>query len=638
MKTIADKIRGGIAGKILRVNLDSGEITTEDTEKYAKRFIGGRVINSFILLNEVDPKTKWSDAENMVIFGTGALGGTLAPGACRLTIDSINVFSNGKGSTNCGGNFAPELKFAGFDHVVITGKAKKPVYLWIHDGTAELRDASSIWGKTTFETERILQEELGDEAIEVAAIGPAGENLVRGAGVIVDCARACCGSGIGCILGDKKLKAIAVRGHGAVKVAEPERFMRAVDTARKKAIEAPFLLNWRKGIIGSGLWLPDSPAWDLYAVGRNGQDDYWPMEKRERLFNKDTGVPKYAGRSVACFSCPAGCNVFSEIPSGKYKDTRGLGYWINSSWWSEFLDIDDPEASLKYHNMCSQLGMDGDNSAVVLAWAFECYERGLITKEDTGGLELEWGNVDTVLELLSQLVYRQGFGNFLADGVKAASEKLGKGSEKFALHMKGQDTLDPYRIVKGWGLGVSTSPVAGRHLRGAIGPGVGPKEVSFSPTEYENMPQLHFWEIRAKEIEDMTGICNYITSYFGIYALEITDIAALANAALGINLTAEDYMLIGRRAYNLEKAFNTIRTELNRKDDLPPKRYREEPVKSGPYKGYKCDEDKWNEMLDEFYELNSWDKVTGWQTRKCLMELDMEDVAEKLEKAGKLIR
>jgi aldehyde:ferredoxin oxidoreductase len=204
--------------------------------------------------------------------------------------------------------------------------------------------------------------------------------------------------------------------------------------------------------------------------------------------------------------------------------------------------------------------------------------------------------------------------------------------------MKGQDSADPYRIRKGWGFGLATSPVAGRHLRGAVStPDVsGPRSLAFSPTEYKNIPEAVFWQVQAKEIEDMTGICVYLGSLLGAHALEPSDYAELTSSALGIDLTEEEFMLIGKRSYNLEKAFNTIHTSFERKDDYPPKRYMEEPVKSGPYTGHKLEKDKFDGMLDRFYELNGWDKETSLQTYKGLIELGMEDVAQKLEEAGRL--
>ncbi|MFC1955241.1 aldehyde ferredoxin oxidoreductase family protein [Chloroflexota bacterium] len=633
-----DKITGGLAGKILRVDLSSGQISTEDTEKYARRFLGGRAINSFIMLTEMNSETKWSGPENLLIFGVGCLEGTPAPGACRVSVDTKNAFNNGKGSANFGGYFGAELKYAGFDHVVIKGRAEKPVYLWISDGKAELRDADFIWGKNTYETERLLKEAMDDDRVEVASIGPAGENLVRGSGIVSDCGKVAGGSGVGCVMGNKKLKAIAVRGHGAIKVAEPARFMAAVDKGLDKVKASSYSKGWKKGSVVGRLF-PESPVWDFYSCPiRNAQYSYWPLEKRENLVGLERGVPKYGKKMLACFACPAGCMPFSEIEEGEYKGTKGLGYWINSAWYSARLDVDDAAASLKFHLVANQMGLDGDAAATVLSWAYECYQKGLITSEDTDGLEMEWGNGDAAVEMLEKMAYREGIGDFLADGVKEAARKLGKGSEAFAIHMKGQDSVDPYRVAKGFGFGVSISPVAGRHLRGAVSnPEVtGPRDLKWSSGEYRNIPEAVFWQSQTKEIEDLTGICVYIGTWSGTHSLKVSDYVELISSAMGIELNEEELMTIGRRGVNLEKAFNTIHVGFERKDDYPPQRYREEPIKSGPHAGAKYDQEKWDEMLDRFYELNGWDKKTGWQTGEGLKALGMEDVAHKLEEAGKL--
>lgn len=633
------KISGnnGLAGKILRIDLTTGKTTTENTIKYAERFIGGRAINSFILFSEISPRTLWSDPENLLIFGAGSLVGTPAPGACRMSIETKSPFSNGKGSANVGGDFAAELKYAGFDHIIVTGKAKKPVYLWICDGKAELRDAGSLWGKTTYETEETLLRESSDDRVKVACIGPAGENLVKGSAVIVDCAKAAGGSGVGCVMGDKKLKAVAVRGHGLIQVAQPDKFLEAVSKALKKIEAAPRTKLHRQGNIESGLY-PDSPLWDATTITRNGQDEYWPMEKRKSLTGKETGIPRYKRGMSGCISCPAGCMPFYEIKEGIYKGTKGTGYWINSALYSARMDVDDAAASLKFQLLANQLGLDGDMAAVVCAWAFECYEKGLLTGKDTDGLKLEWGNGDAMVELERKLAYREGIGDLLADGVKEASAKLGRGSDRLATHAKGQDSFDPYRIMKGFGLGVATSPVGGRHLRGAVtNPFTsGPKHIPFTPTEYNNQPEVVFWQLRVKEIEDMTGICNYMGSWTGPHALEPADYAELVGTAMGIEITEQGLMLLGQQGYNLEKAFNTLHAGFIRKDDLPPARFIEEPVKTGKFAGFKCDRDEWEGMLDRFYELQGWDKETSWQTRRGLSELKMEDIARKLEEAGRL--
>lgn len=634
------KIKGGITGKILRVDLSAEKVRVEENI-YAERWIAGRALSSWILLNEMDPTTKWSDPENYLIFGAGALIGTIAPASCRTNIDTINVFNNGKGSSNVGGHFSPEMKFAGFDQIIIKGKAEKPVYLFISDGKAEIRDASHLWGKSTYETEDILKKELRDNKIEIASIGPAGENLVHGSAIIIDCGRAAGGSGVGCVMGDKKLKAIVVRGHNSVKVAHPEEFLQRAYEAYQKIIKRPTAKVFRKKTL-AGMVYNDSEQfddlWEMMHSTKNSQDVHWSREQRSRIMGKE-GVGKFFKKIQACYACPVGCQPYSEINEGKFKGSKGLGYWINSVMWSGKMDVTDPEASLRYHLRANQLGLDGDDSSVVMSWAFEAYEKGLLTKEDVDGLILTWGNSDAMLELQEKIASRDGFGDFLADGVVAAAKKLGKGSEKFAINQKGQDSLDPYRVCKGWSLACATSPIAGRHMRGSINIPIafGPKGVKFNPYSYEDQPPIVFWELRAKEIEDIIGICVYVGTWSGVYALEPSDYVELTNLALGINLTEEDFMLLGQKGYNLEKAFNTIHVGFKREDDLPHRRFFEDPILSGPHKGETLNKEKYNSMLDAFYELHGWDKETSWQTRKTLESLGLSDVAEKLAEVGRLI-
>ena len=632
-------IKGGIAGQILRIDLSTGNIWHEESEKYAQRWIGGRAVNSAILLNETAPGTRWSDAENLLIFGTGALTGT-ATGANRLSVDCINVFTNGKGSANVGGHFAAELKYAGFDNVVISGKAIKPVYLWICDGKAEIRDASHLWGKTTYETEDALKSLLDDPDIRVACIGPAGEKGVLGSIILVDRAKAAGGSGVGCVMGDKNLKAIAVRGHGTLSIARPEEFLKATNTALDKVKQSPTAKKmWQKTLSGVYATDPHSISWDLLMLVRNGQDESWDVEKRKQLMDPRTGVPKYRKKVLACHNCPIGCMPFSEINEGKYKGTKGEGFWVNTLMLATWLDIPEPEPILKAWLMMNELGLDGDFATGMLGWAFECYQRGLLTEEETDGLDLTWGNGDALIALLSKLAYREGIGDLLARGPIEASQKVGQGSDYFAMHMKGQPCLEPFRAAKGWGLGVATSPVAGRHLRGSVllGSRFGPKDVDFEPHVYEGQHRHVYWQGLTKEIEDITGICVYVGTWSGAYALEVSDYRDLINAVMGLDLSEAELMLIAKRSRNLEKAFNTINTDLGRADDMPPERYMKEEVSSGPYKGHIADKEEWENMLNRFYNLHGWDTETGLQTKKGLFELGLEDVADKLSKAGKLI-
>lgn len=625
--------RYGYAGKILRVDLSAGNIWTEPTEKHARRFVGGRAVNTWILLNELSPDVGWSDPENMIAFGPGMLVGTLAPGAGRTSVDTTNAFNDSMGSSNVGGFFGAELRFAGFDHVVIRGRAEEPVYLWMCDGEAEVRDASPMWGETTWETERAIREEIGDKRVRVAAIGPAGENLVRAAGIMFDRGHSAGGSGVGAVMGSKNLKALAARGSRPIEIANPKRFMEVVDDVLRKVDRSYRIEEIRaKGVYGAVGGVEGEAPWlEGFRPVRNGQDDYWDPEKIAKV--GATAMGKYRKKTFSCFSCPRSCYVWNEIREGPYK-IRGEGFWNQSAnaFCANF-DQDNPEAAVYAHLLVSQLGMDLSNGTQPIAWAFEAYEKGLITKKDTDGLELTWGNHKSMTSMIKKVAMREGFGDFLADGVVMAAKKLGKDSEKFAIHMKGQDAKDGYRVNKAWSFGLATSTVSGRHLRGATDNILRRRlEENFDrpANSYENVPEDCYVQEQRKAVRDITGVCTMN------HSLTIDDSAALASAATGRKISTDKFMKIGLQAHNLEKAFNTLHAGFTRKDDHPCYRYYNEPVRSGPYKGERIIHDVWERMLDRYYELHGWDKETSWQTNACLERLDLRDVAERLRKAGRL--
>lgn len=640
--TMAEKHKSCLAGKILRVDLGSGKTWTEETYPYAQKALGGRGINSLIMCGEIAAGTKWYDAENLLCFGAGALVGTMAPGSCRVDVSTINVFSGGKGAANVGGFWGPELKYAGYDNIVIVGKSEKPVYLYIKDDQVELRDAADIWGKTIYEVETELRETIGDRDIKIAQIGPAGENMVRGSAVMIDGTRAAGGSGVGCVMGDKKLKAVVVRGRGKIDVADPERFMAEVAKCYKQCAEEPNTVPMRKSLTNF-YSDPDFEGWDGIMSVRNGQDDSWEREKRVQLMNRKTGIPKYRKGMRACYTCPTGCSLYAEMNDGKYKGTKGEGFWVNTIMGHACrLDNPDPESVLKSWNYGNELGLDGDYVGSGLAWLFELYEKGIITKEDTDGLELTWGNGDAVIELMRKMAYREGCGDLFADGMIEAAQKIAQNSEYYLVHMNGQPSLEPFRIPKGWGLAVATSPVAGRHLRGSsVGSkrfGPRPRPSDFNINDYENQAKNVVWQGKTKELEDSLGICNYNGTWSGGNFMTPANFVALVNAGLGLDVS-EEYLMehfaaVGR---NLEKAFNTLLTDMDRGDDLPPKRFRDNPTPSGPYKGSLADEEKYNKMLDEFYTFWGWDVETGLQTRTSLEKLGLESIAEKLAQLGKLV-
>lgn len=616
------------AGRIAHVDLTSGEVRYQSTGDYAERWLGGRPLNTALVWDAVAPGVRWDEPGNVLAFGAGLLSGTLGPSSARVSVDCKNAFSGGMGSANVGGFFGPELKFAGFDHLVVSGRASRPVYLWVTDGRVEVCDAEFLWGEETWETETRIRSRLGDERIRVACIGPAGEHRVRSASIISDRGCAAGGSGCGAIMGSKNLKAIAVRGKGAIGVARPEAFMSAVEAAKLKVNRAPNIRSLRrKGFYGAMGGRLESQTWDAgYRPVRNGQDDFWGKDK-VALISEDV-MNKYRVATVSCFSCPIACKPWLKVPEGEYA-VQGEGWWNNSanSFCTKF-DNTNLESAIFAHYLTNRLGLDGDNALQALSWAFECYERGLLTQADTDGIELTWGNYKAMVTMLNKLARREGFGDFLADGAMEAARRLGKGSEQFVVHVKGQDSLDGVRINKGWGFGVALSTVAGRHLRGSLN-GFWPGEPPIN--SYADVPRRLFIGQQEKAVQDMLGYCSYV------YGLTLDDWLPFTSAALGRDLVMGDLMAVGLKAHNLEKAFNTLHTTFDRKDDYPCDRYLNEPVASGPYKGERIDHEQWSAMLDEHYRLHQWDPSSGLQTRAGLSALGMSDVADRLADAGRLI-
>lgn len=634
------------AGKILRINLSNRRITTESTVKYADRFLGGRGINQWILYKEVRPKIWPFDPANRLIFGTGVLVGTCAPAAGRYTVDSKNVFTGGVGSANSGGHFGPELKFAGYDNLVIHGRSRKPCYLWIDDDTVKIRNAEHLWGKTTWETDDIIRENLGDEDVQIASIGPAGENLVRAACIINNGARAAGRCGLGAVMGSKNLKAIAVRGTGGISVADPARFMRVVEELWQRIEGDDVMKSLRQW---STALIPEADQAISSNPVRNFQDGYWDPEKIKKTSSKVL-IGEYSVRNLACFGCPVACSHYLKISKGEFAGVEGEGFECNTLHdLGCKLDIDNLSAIIKIHVLCGQYGLDVDNTGGVIAWAMECYEKGILKKEDTDGLELDWGNYKATIELVRKIALREGFGDLLAEGSKRASEMIGRGSEKYSMNIKGQELYETLIPTIGWGLGPIVSARGGGHLRGApicefpylaLSPEEGEKYFGI-PTAgdrktYEGKAKLVIYFQNLKAIVDCFNICYFPTQWYSPPLINMVDLAKLFSTATGRELSAEDLREIGERITNVEKAYN-VREGIRKKDDWPPERFFE-PIPSGPAKGESLHREKLSGAIEEYYELMGWDTETGIPTRRKLEELGLKEVEEDLDKLGLLAR
>ncbi len=632
-------------GQVLFVDLGSETYYYKSSFPYFVDFLGGVGINDWILFTETSPYCGPLSPDNLLIFGTGPLSGTLAPGGSRLMVTTKNCATKGIAYSSAGGKFAPAMKFAGIDCIVIKGKARQPIYLHIRDKQVKFCNASHLWGKYTNETAYLIKQELNSPRVTVAAIGPAGENMVQGAAIILDGRRSASRCGVGTVMGAKKLKAIAVEGSGKVEVADPKRFMGFVRSAWKKIEKSQVAKDLKKegtyGLIPLQNEVSFNPA-------RNFQDAAMAPEKMINL--RPDFFHKFETGSLSCDSCPIACGKVYEITEGPYARCICWGIQAGSLWdFGTRLDIDSAAFVIKAHSMCNQLGLDLNTVSPSIAWLFECFEKGILTAQDTEGLNLTWGNYKAVEKLIEDIAYRRGLGKIVADGLQKGAKLLGKNSEKYVSSVKGQVLDEPLRAMIGWALGCMVDSRGGTHMRGAPITEFSPawsNEVAeaiigvpnaCSPQIYEGKAALVVYHERLKVIIDALGVCYYISRYFTPDLISLDDYKNLLNSATGANFTKSDLLLIGERIINVEKAFNTLHARFSRNDDVPPRRFLEEKIKSGKYKGVKIDRARWEKMLDEYYKLHNWDVRTGLQTTKCLEQLGLEKVANTLKKYGLLV-
>ncbi|MCX7940884.1 MAG: aldehyde ferredoxin oxidoreductase family protein, partial [Endomicrobia bacterium] len=451
--------KGGYAGKILYVDLTKQKIDVQDLPwDIIEQYIGGAGLASRLLYELIRPRIDPLSPENVFMVATGPLTGTMFPQASRFLVAAKNPLTNGWGEAHAAGFFGPELKFAGYDAIVFFGKAKHPVYLWIYNDDVELRSAKHLWGKTTFESMELARKETDDFA-EFIAIGPAGENLCRQAAILTRNARVAARSAMGAVMGSKNLKLIAVRGTKKIDVAKSDEYLQAVKIWYDKVLAHPYT----EGRIKYGT----SELVDMMnAIGRLPAYNFQKgvFEETDKI-SCEVYRKKYLVVARADFACIQRCGRFVCVPSGPFK-TKGKGPEY------ECLDALGPrcgnsniESIMYLHHLCDELGMDTIETGGTISWAMECYEKGLITKKDTGGIDLSWGNVDTMVKLTKMIAYRQGFGDILAEGSYRAAKKIGRGTEKYVIHVKGQEiaSQEP-RAQKSMGLASAVAARGADHL------------------------------------------------------------------------------------------------------------------------------------------------------------------------------
>jgi aldehyde:ferredoxin oxidoreductase len=636
----------GHQGKILHVDLSKKKIWIQDLpEEWRKLYVGSRGINARILWDYCkDPEITWDDPRNILIYAPGAVTGTTAPASGRTSVTTIGCTTGLYLKTNTGGHWGAELKFAGYDHLVVHGAADKPSYILIKDDQVEIRDAKDLWGKDIIQTDALLKKLHGADSRGLY-IGPAGENLVRGASIQCSLYHAAGRGGGAAVMGKKNLKAISVKGSKPVRIKDPKKFAEIAKEMRDllKADSGAASLH-QFGTAGSIAAVNELHAFP----GKNWQTGY--TENVYPISGQCLVEKGYLKRRVACFGCTIGCHRYSTIESGpnagiasggpEYETFGALGNGPG---------VIDTEGVLLANELCNRLGMDTITAGGVAQWAIESYERGVLTKDDTDGLELGWGKIPELLKTIEATALRKGkLGNLLADGLKIATKKVGQDSYKWAImNAKGLEQSNvETRSAKAYALAFAVNPRGNDHLMTETFAefGASPEAVAViekvtgdkkwaAPHFTEHRAEIVRWHEDCYEITEALGFCVFTST--AAYGVNPDNMARLYDAATGISMTEDEMMFSGRRVVTLEKAFNITRGATREHDNLPW-RLMNEGAASGPLKGAMNSQEELDGMLDPYYTQHEWDLKTSWPYRKTYEKLGLKDVADYLDKMGRL--
>jgi aldehyde:ferredoxin oxidoreductase len=622
---------GGYAGKVAFVDLTKGEIKTETLDQdLARQYIGGHGLGARILFERQPKGVDPLGPENILGFTTGPLTGTKTPTGGRYMVVCKSPLTGGWGDANSGGYFGSELKAAGWDAVYVTGIAATPQYLMITDDRIELRDASHLWGRDTVETETAIQTAAGDKKIRIASVGPASEKLSLISGIINDRGRAAARSGVGAVMGSKKLKAVAVRGTGKVAVADKD----TLDQLRKTFIKemrdlAGFpQIMMKHGTCGLTAALVAGGATPIKNWQLTGEQ---ALPNIENLTDADTIIQNQT-RKYACANCPIACGGIFNVTSGKYPvgETHKPEYETIGAFGTMCM-CDDFEAIIKLNEMCNRSGLDTISAGTALAFAMECFENGIITESDMDGISLTWGNGEAMITMVERMIAREGFGDILADGVKIAARKIGGAAEKFAMHVGGQEPgLHNALFLPSRGTGFVCDPTPGRHTAAAMaridgGPGAyGPypelKIEEFDRYTYTGKGPMSATASSYLQTGASAGLCIMPLMFFGNFPF-----VDFFNAVTGWHLDMSEVLTTGARIQTLRQSFN-VREGLKASDiKLPERMTGRPPQKEGPVAGVTLDVDT---LAREYRQTMGWDPNSGQPDEATLKKYGLDKLIE----------
>jgi len=612
----------GYAGRILHVDLNTGKTRVEPlNEDYAKKYIGGIGLGMRLWLANSKAGVEPFSPENPLVLALGPISGTMFPTAGNghaFVSKSPETFAIGEAVAH--GTFGAEMKRAGYDAVILKGKSEKPVYLWIDDDSIQLLDASSLMGKSPAETEDAIKDDLGDYYIRVAAIGLAGEKLSRIACIINEKTRAAGRTGLGAVMGSKNLKAIAVRGTRDIVPAKPDEFMDMVKEFHER-MKGPATQKYRTLGTPENILVHNA----LHCMPtRNYNNAHF--EGADRVSGEVLNE-KFVAKIIGCSSCAMRCEHEVVVPEGPYKGTMTRMEYETLWAMGPYCGIDRLDTVIKGMELANHYGMDAISAGVIAGFAMDCYENGILTQKDLDGMEANFGNSEALLQLLEKMGNRQGIGDILAEGVRIAGQKIGKGADKLAQHIKGLEVTGyDLRCLKTAALGFAVSFRGADHNRhGAYAFDVKGK-----------VNRLKAEKGRGKMVRDMEDVYALIDSFIvckfsrGTYYKEMEDMAKLYNLVTGIEMTPEELKKSGERINTVARLIN-IREGLGRKDDTLPWKVMNMPIPDeGPVKGAKVTQEELDLLLDDYYESRGW-TLEGVPTTAKLQELGMDDLSSIVE-------
>jgi len=631
----------GCNDKILRVDLTRGTIQVEKfDEQFYRLYPGGKALAAYFLLRELPPGTEPFAPENLLILANGLLTGAPFSTATRFTAAARSPLTRAYGESEAGGYWGPELKMAGYEAIVITGRAEQPVYLWIHDDQVEIRDARRLWGHEPEEVQARIREELGDKLIRVLQIGIGGENLVRYAALTNELRHFNGRTGMGAVMGSKNLKGVAVRGTGRYLdlAYDPKTIVELGQTLAKRVKEHP--QSWDLQNKGTPVFVDGLNAAGILPTRNFHQGAFEGVDKiKWAAYEKELLT---ARRS--CYACAVRCKREVKV-NDRYQvsDAYGGPEYESLDGFSANCGVDDIQAAAKANELCNRYTLDAISTSSAVAFAMECFEHGLIGLKETGGIDLRFGNADAMIRTVEMIARRQGIGDLLAEGVRRAAEIIGGDAHYFAMHVKGQELPmhDPRGKV-GVGLGYAVSETGADHLTAVHDPMVAnPDSLGFKsavPLGIEAIPPR---ELSARKVKNYAILENWNSvgkvvglCFFGPAPrsfIQVDEVVSAVRAATGWDVTVQDLLRIGERATNLARAFN-IRNGFSQKDDTLPERLFQ-PLENGAIAGAAISKPEFEQAITELYERKGWDPNTSAPTRERLRALDIEWVADLLEES-----